>query len=140
MRRSIKRFSLATLLALTAALAISAIVSAATSGQVSLRATGVRFDGRYNFFPSSANHGGMGYPGFICDTSTDGNPVRVHAKVEGYGYGPSTWERRGNGNCAAENKYVYDPAALYVLTGKIEACQDRGILPDVCRASPTYAR
>lgn len=113
---------------------------AATSGPVSLSTTGVRFTGSYRFYPSSTNRGGMGYPGSICDTAADGNPVRVHAKVAGYGYGSSTWERRGSGTCTAENRYAYDPAAQYVTTGKIEACQDRGVLPDLCKESPTYRR
>ena len=113
---------------------------AASSGSVSLATTGVKFTGSYVFYASSVNRGGMGYPGSICDTATDGNPVRVHAKVAGYGYGASTWERRGNGYCTSENAYAYDPAANYVTQGMIEACQDRGVLPDLCKASPTYKR
>ncbi len=144
MHSKIKAGSIVAALVATLALCGAAVASAATvptrTGASNLSTTGVSFTGHYSFHSPGYDHGGMGYPGKICDTSADGNPVRVHAKVEGYGYGSSTWERRGNGNCTTEDQYVYDPAALYVTQGKIEACQDRGVLPDLCKASPTYYR
>ena len=65
----------------------------------------------------------------------------MQAQVEGYGYGGRVYDRAGNGTCAYENYYVYDPSATYVDGGKIQACQDRGTLfPDICKASPEYYR
>lgn len=122
------------------AIAAGAAVALTNGGAVSLSTTGVSFVGRYGFYPEGTNHGGMAYPGKICDTSADGNPVFVHARVEGYGYGISTYERRGNTYCTVENAYVYDRDTPYVNSGQIQACQDRGIWSDLCSTSPKYKR
>lgn len=119
----------------------AAVAVAATSGSVDLSTTGVHFTGSYVFYAQGTNQGGFGYPGKVCDTASDGNSVFVQAQTEGYGYGGRVYDSSGNGTCVSENNYVYDPSALYVNSGRIQTCQDRGTLfSDLCKASPIYYR
>ncbi|GAA4841378.1 hypothetical protein GCM10023221_19130 [Luteimicrobium xylanilyticum] len=125
-----------------ACLAVGTVVAvAATSHPLTLSTTGVKFSGSYVFYASGTNDGGLGYPGNICDTSADGNSVFVHAKVEGYGYGSKTYDKKGNSSCQSENMYSYAPGDLYVNYGWVQACQDRGTLvSDLCKASDKLER
>lgn len=114
---------------------------AATSGGVYLSTTGATFNGSYVFYAPGQNRGGFGYPGAVCDTLSDGNSPFVWAKTEGYGYGSKTYDNSGSGTCVYEANYVYDPSAVYVHSGTIQVCRDRGFfLPDNCATSRTYYR
>lgn len=111
-----------------------------------LSASGVKLsnDGGYYFYPQSSgpgNSGGMRYTGTLRDTRADGNNPFVHAKVEGYGYGPKLYVSGGSGSTRWIDQTVYDPAANRVNYGWVQACTDRGTaLPDYCDTSPRLNR
>jgi hypothetical protein len=105
---------------------------AATSGTFSLSDTGVSFSSGYYYFATNTNYD-FYYEGNLKDTAVDGNAVFVHGKVAGYGYGPKLY------NSGFKSQYLNDPAATWVSSGNVEACNDRGsFLPDYCDAKTFY--
>jgi hypothetical protein len=120
----------------------SSVALAASSGAVHLSTTGVSFNGRYRFLPTNdlTDHGGFLYQGQLCDTSSDGNPVFVHATADGFGYGRRTYERGGNHHCKEISVVSYQLDTPFTKSAKIQVCQDRGIFSDLCATSTTYHR
>ncbi len=73
------------------------------------------------------------YTGYLKDTSSDGNSVFVHGKIEGYGYAPKYYVTSGNGTGATKSAYVYSNSITVAQNARVEACQDRGTLySDLC--------
>jgi len=119
----------------------STVALAASSGAVHLSTTGVSFNGSYRFLPTNEGHGGFLYEGQLCDTSSDGNAVFVHATADGFGYGRRTYERDGNHHCKDISVESYQLDTPYTKSAKIQVCQDRGTLfSDLCATSTTYHR
>ena len=121
--------------------AAAAPAFAAASGTFSLSATGVQFNsGRYAWLPISGCSGateGYDYSGGLKDSAADGNGVFVHAKVDGYGYAPRIYNSAGSGTTKPIAQFNVHASGdvCYHTSGRIEACQDRGLLfPDICTA------
>lgn len=107
-----------------------------------LGSTGVNDANGYSlFYASSVNHGGMEYRGDLQDTSRDGNAVYVEAKVEGYSWGGRIYNAKDASTAKHFDQVSYDPSALYVNSGKVHACRDRGTLgADNCRETALMTR
>jgi len=100
--------------------------------QIKLQELGV------NQFPSSNQHGGMQWAGTLNDTNhSDGHSVKVWARVAGYAYGDAQTVENGS---RWVNRVMYDGSALYVSQGRVQACTNRGILPDYCQETPWMYR
>ena len=134
--------------AVTIAAGAGAAALASTSSHVSpqigqgraytytLNSTGVQVpDGYSQFYPSSSNHGGMEYRGTLKDTKSDGDSVYVQAEVEGYSYGGRVSNTAGNGTSKGYDQVSYDPAAIYVNSGNVEACRNVSLGSDNCQAT-----
>lgn len=123
----------ATTAAATAALlgfALTGIAIAADSGSMPrIAATGVEFSGgSYRFYYNECCRD-FATTGNLMDTQTDGNRVFVQARVAGYSYGGRTY----TGSIEYKRVERDDPAANFVNTADVQACQDRGTaFPDIC--------
>jgi len=121
------------------AVGLAACLPSGSSGSFSLSATGVSFStGQYVWQPAGgcpAVSAGFDYSGWLLDTAADGNSVFVHAKVDGYGYAPRTYNSDGNGSqlYVSESNIHASGQDCYHTSGRVEVCQDRGTLfADVC--------
>lgn len=129
---------LATSVAAAGAGAAWAAVGQGTTWPYTLTAPGVQFGpATSTFYAQGVNHGGMSYIGTLKDSSNDAYGVKVQAKVSGYGYGGVVTVKNGS---VSVSKYAYDPAALYVTYGWVQACVDKGILPDSCIVTQKLTR
>jgi len=81
---------------------------------------------------------GFNYYGTLKDTKADGHSVKVHGKVDGYGYAKAVTLKKCNGKTkyVAQKVYGSDPAEQ----GKVQVCTVRSLLPDYCKESPWYYR
>lgn len=111
------------------ALVAGAATAAQASGSFQLTSTGVSVKyGYYEFKPAGTNNGAFYYSGNLIDTSSDGNAVFIHGKVEGYDYGPRLYNATDDLAAHYKNQYLYDPAETATLSGLVQACRDRGTL------------
>ncbi|HYP24629.1 MAG TPA: hypothetical protein VEV43_13750 [Actinomycetota bacterium] len=143
-----KRFVGLTLVAVfLMAFAGAAIASHLANHTLFHTTTGAKFDGQWEWFSSSENHGGWHFWGNLVDTICDDDDnVYSKTRAEGYSYsslyGNEACDTSVTGDTEYQNYEIYAPDQNYTTSANYFACRDRNVYADNCSSDEdnTYTR